>query len=305
MKVLIGVDGSRASEGAVELTGRLLSTLDSEVTLYYSPPLSRLRGVDDSNPALLEAMRQSLTEVVFARAKDHLPESLRARATTIAGTRKASKGILLAAAHSGPDMIAIGATGASRIAKMLLGSVSRAVVHGAGVPVLVARVSERVRGPLRVLLAFDREGISDDAIQFAKRLAWPPDSLGYAVHVKESIFHGPLSDWVVGEMPQIRPEPLVQAWVDEEEREAKAAEQELKAVCEALPPPFRGIQPVLLEGHPGERILEFIETNKIDLVIIGARVQSPVERVLTGSTSEYVLAHAGCSALIVPHYEAP
>jgi nucleotide-binding universal stress UspA family protein len=305
MKVLIGVDGSPESERAAELAGSLLSSPGDEVTFYYSPPLRRLGDIDDSNKALLQTTRKALAEVVFARASRHLPEPMRIRVRTLVGTRKARKGILLAAAHYGPDMIAVGATGASQVAKMLLGSVSRAVVHGAGVPVLVARNPHRARGPLRVVFAFDRDGVSREAARFIEQLSWPADAQGYAIHIRESVFHGPIPTWLMQEIPHVQPEPLAEAWIAEEEREAAAAREELRALCQQIPRPFRDIEPAFLEGHAGEQIVKFVKTNDIDLVILGARVQSPVGRFLSGSTSEYVLAHAECSTLVVPHYETP
>jgi nucleotide-binding universal stress UspA family protein len=72
-----------------------------------------------------------------------------------------------------------------------------------------------------------------------------------------------------------------------------------------MPRPFRDIEPAFLEGHAGEEIVKYIGANGINLVILGARVQSPLDRMLSGSTSHYVLAHADCSALVVPHYGIP
>jgi len=305
MKVLVGVDGSVESDHAVALAGKLLSGEADEVVLYYSPPLVKARGIDESSRALLEETRKALAERVFARARGFLPEALQSRAVTVLGTRKAGQGILMAAAQQRPDMIAVGARGASQIAKMLLGSVSRAVMHGAGVPVLIARIPEHRTDTPRVLVACDRTGISGEATGFVRRLSWPTETAGYVLHVRESVFHGPIPNWLMEEISRNQPEPPLKVWIDEEERESQEAVGELAAVCRDLPPPFCGVRPTVLKGHPGEQIVAFIESNKINLVIVGARIQWPIARMMGGSTSDYVLAHAGCSVLVVPHHEAP
>jgi nucleotide-binding universal stress UspA family protein len=305
MKVLIGVDGSSESERAVELVGRLLSTETVDVTLFYAPPFGNLRDVAASKHAELRAARESMAETIFARAMIHLPIALRSRVQTIVGTRKPRKGILLAAARSGSDMIAVGATGASNISKMLLGSVSRAVVYGATVPVLIARGFRPMAEPMRILLTYDREGTMSEAVRFAERLTWPADALAYAVHVKESIFHGPMPSWLAEEIPPIYSDKIFKAWIEEQEQEAVNAKLDLEALCQRMPRPFCDAKPAFVEGHCGEEIVTYIDDNKIDLVILGARVQSTLDRILGGSTSGYVLAHASCSALIVPHYDTP
>jgi nucleotide-binding universal stress UspA family protein len=305
MKVLIGVDGSVESRRAVELVGDVLNAERDDVVLYYAPPLNMLGDIDDSRGEKLAAARQALADVVLASAKTYLPGPLRYKAQTLVGTRKPRKGILLAAAHTRPDMIAVGATGASNIARMLLGSVSRTVVQDARVPVLLARDGNHTAKPLRVLLTYDREGTSSEAFRFGEQLTWPAEAVGYAVHVRESVFHGPIPSWLMQEVPQVHTELLSKAWIEEEQREAEAAKQGLKALCQRMPRPFCDVEPAFLEGNAGEEIVKYINANEIDLVILGARVQSAVGRMLAGSTSHYVLAQARCSVLIVPHYDIP
>lgn len=81
--------------------------------------------------------------------------------------------------------------------------------------------------------------------------------------------------------------------------------------CKAkIEPVFEGIRESLsgknyqveheiLEGHPGKMIVEFAEQHEFDLVIVGAVGESLIDRILLGSTSEFVATHATCSVLVV------
>jgi len=53
----------------------------------------------------------------------------------------------------------------------------------------------------------------------------------------------------------------------------------------------------IVEGIPSEEIIKI--ANKRDLIIMGSKGKSALERILVGSVSEKVLHHAPCSVMIV------
>lgn len=53
------------------------------------------------------------------------------------------------------------------------------------------------------------------------------------------------------------------------------------------------------EGHAGETIVHHARGLDVDLVVVGARGHSPIDRILLGSTSDFVATHANCSVLVV------
>ncbi len=53
------------------------------------------------------------------------------------------------------------------------------------------------------------------------------------------------------------------------------------------------------EGHAGHQITFLAKNNHADLIVIGARGHSVLDRLMMGSTSEYVANHAECSVAIV------
>ncbi|MDT2612497.1 universal stress protein [Enterococcus dongliensis] len=54
-----------------------------------------------------------------------------------------------------------------------------------------------------------------------------------------------------------------------------------------------------IEGSPKVTIVQFAKEAGIDLIVMGATGKSAVERVLVGSTTSYVIAHAPCNVMVV------
>lgn len=52
-------------------------------------------------------------------------------------------------------------------------------------------------------------------------------------------------------------------------------------------------------GHPADQIVRYAEENKCDLIIMGQRGMSKIERWLLGSVSRRVATHATCPVVIV------
>lgn len=55
----------------------------------------------------------------------------------------------------------------------------------------------------------------------------------------------------------------------------------------------------LLHGNRAEAILEYCQTSRADLIVLGRQGLSAVERYVLGSVSEAVVHHAPCSVLVV------
>jgi nucleotide-binding universal stress UspA family protein len=75
-----------------------------------------------------------------------------------------------------------------------------------------------------------------------------------------------------------------------------AALERLAAVARA-----HGLEPQteLAEGRPGPTIVRIAQELGVDLIVLGARGESALEAVIVGSVSQYVLAHARQSVLVV------
>ncbi|MCC7334699.1 MAG: universal stress protein [Pirellulaceae bacterium] len=60
-----------------------------------------------------------------------------------------------------------------------------------------------------------------------------------------------------------------------------------------------GVECVFLKGQVGKTIIEQAKSRNIELVVLGAVGHSTLDRLLLGSTSDFVATHAHCSVLIV------
>lgn len=57
--------------------------------------------------------------------------------------------------------------------------------------------------------------------------------------------------------------------------------------------------PVLLKGNPAEKILNFAENQKVDMIVVGSTGKSGIERFMLGSVSEKVVRNSKIPVLVV------
>ncbi|ADV50262.1 UspA domain-containing protein [Cellulophaga algicola DSM 14237] len=60
------------------------------------------------------------------------------------------------------------------------------------------------------------------------------------------------------------------------------------------------IKTAVLEGEAGVAILEYLDENKMDLLVIGTHSQSSLENVLLGNTAVKIVKHTKIPLLVVP-----
>jgi nucleotide-binding universal stress UspA family protein len=305
MRIIIGVDGSEASLAAVAYIGRLLIEETDPLYLYYSPPPIGVPHASALDAETLKRVETSLLDAVFDRAKEQLPLTHRQRVVTVPGSHKAKHGLLAAADEHRADLIVVGSHGVRPLEWLRIGSVSRAVAQSASVPVLVVRPQKKDTSgdEFRVLVACERTELADFAKQFIQKFSWPAQTRGDVMTVYESY---------MGEVPEWLQETLVrESGLPAGERFEPFAEEKQRALdyvtrwCRDLPPSFRCAPVELVEGHAAHAIVDRLSSGDYDLVIVGARRQGVVGRMLLGSTSYAVLNHAPCSVLIVKEHERP
>jgi len=304
MRVLMGIDGSPGSLAAVQFAGQLLSADKDSVAFYYSPPPVWVRAVADAS-GTAGNLQGYLASAVFAKAREYLPQPLRSSVQTIVGTRDPRSGLLIAADERRAELIVIGARGTGHLRQPTLGSLVRHVVHHVTIPVLVVRrgVSAAIQ-PIRVLLASDGSEVSQHASEILQGLSWPPGTIGRAITVLESA-EGQIPEWLADQLDDQQLASLGIGRFSRDEEEETRIHRETEHWYGKLPTMFQGRDPLVVAGHVGDQILQAIDSNQIDLVVVGARRQGPIRRLLLGSTSEYVLSQASCSVLIVRGQQRP
>ncbi|AKJ37199.1 universal stress protein UspA2 [Methanosarcina barkeri CM1] len=59
------------------------------------------------------------------------------------------------------------------------------------------------------------------------------------------------------------------------------------------------VEPVILEGHPADRIMKFAEQEDMDLIVMGTLGRTGLNRFLLGSIAENVVRHSKTPVMVV------
>lgn len=301
MKVVVGIDGSAHSLAALKFASRLLDPRKDTIVLYYSVPTAALESLRPQSTDLYARAREAFADAVFRGAREALPPEFAAGCITVHDKQKPQKGVLTTANAHAAEMLVVGARGTGRLQRLLLGSVSRAVAHSCELPTLIVRNAPTAAAPpVRVLLACPGAEAGAPISAVLEKLSWPAGSEVCVLHVIESLFAGEIPDWLVEQARSSEVELHAQAWVLEHEQDKKEAERQMQEYSDNLPQGLARSQVVIAEGNPAEEILNCLERERFDLTVVGTQGLGRVMRMLVGSTSEHVLAHAPSSVLIVP-----
>lgn len=294
MRILVGVDGSEAALDAVRMVAGLVDPASDLLALYYSP-----RDLERRVPAASRSIIGGAAAAVFDDARNALPTEVARTAEFIQNDSAAAVGLLATASNWKADMVVVGAKGHGAIESMLLGSVSRAVVHGAHLPVLVVR-SGPPKGRGLKLLVCHHPASAAAVAKAMGHVHWPAGTQATVIGVAESMLAGPLPAWLENRVRDPDTAAVAKAWQAEHDAEVTALQGTLAAFTATLPGALRGSQTAVAQGNPGERILERAAADGSDLVVLGRTPADALSRWLLGSTSEAVLTHAKASVLIVP-----
>jgi nucleotide-binding universal stress UspA family protein len=308
MKVLVGVDGSSNSFAAVAFIGRLLSPHRDELMLLFATPALSVEG--ELDPDVEQRARTVLSRTVLEAALERLPEPWRQQARQKEVTGHPGTALLHAVKQFGADLIVVGFRGTSSLwEQFILGSVSRAVVHSASVPVLVVKYQPPAPAPTaplstdadscRVLVAYDGPPAAEPMETALSRFTWPEYAEGWVTTVVRPMFPYELPDWITNQPRDPDVAAMAAAWQHEHQQNLQSAQRELEQFRDKLPPIFAKQAVIVIEGRPAEQIVAQLRAKGIDLAVMGSRGRGRIEQLLIGSTTEQVLSSAPCSVLIV------
>jgi nucleotide-binding universal stress UspA family protein len=305
MKVLIAVDGSSGSFAAVDQLGCVLSAERDQIALYCTPPSVQVRS-STTDPQLVVRARAGLAAAIFAEARKRLPAPLADQAQVIEGTQDPRTGIVAAADQWNADLVAVGARGLNPLKRLLLGSVSRSVVHRSTRPVWVAReAAVPAKCPLNVLLACETAELGRPTGELVNRFTWPAGSKFSALCVLPSIFAGQVPDWLQQQARSPDVEAMVQAWAREHDADVAAGRERIEKLIASLGTPLSTARTLVVEGEPAREILNAVQKEQIHVLAVGSQHRHSMATMILGSTVEAVLNHAACSVLIAPHCIKP
>ena len=293
MRVVLAIDGSAPSDAARDLMATLRWPAGTSISIVaVVEPLSIIIAepaayelAEDSERAVSAALATRLTEAASA-----LDAPGRIVETRLAEGRPASV-IVEEAREFRADLIIVGSRGLGRLRSMLLGSVSAEVVDHAPCPVLVAR------GPSvgKILLATDGSASARLAVDHLRA------SRCLAGHRVEVFSVGPLVHAVTAfayRAPGMT-ESVVRVQAD---RVAEARRQtEARAASVAQELRLDGIDAhwTIGVGDPAHEIIEAAANLGCDLIVMGSRGLTGLNRIFLGSVARNVLQHTRASVLIV------
>ncbi len=135
-----------------------------------------------------------------------------------------------------------------------------------------------------VVCAFDFSDTAELALQQAVRFARRHDAILVLAHVIEPIPLGPY------------PTPIVSG----DDRDLRAiVEKHLEEKAQSLRDAHVAVEISIREGTPGPGLIALLEDRQADLVVIGTEGLTGVDRLVMGSTAEYVVRRSECPVLTV------
>ena len=293
MRVLLAVDGSVASDSARQLVGSL-DWPDGTVIEV----VAAMEPIVDFIGTTVMPMPTAGPELEFEEAHD-LAVAVSTAVTALAApgrivTRallhgRPAKAIVEEAVAFRAELVVVGSRGLGPLSAMLLGSVSAEVVDHSPCPVLI------VRRPTvgSVLLGVDGSVSAQAAVTFLAGSRFLDGHHIEVLSVSATVppippvrLPGPL-----GSDPEPGPARL------DEHREW--AESIAEGAVQSLHGDVGSARWSVSQGDPAHEIIEAAEAFGCDLIVLGSRGLTGLNRVLLGSVARKVLLHTSASVLVV------
>jgi len=291
MRVLLAMDGSTSADTARNLVASLAwpEATCIRVVAVVEPMSAVLVGLSPytatefDDRQIAGSLQQRLTETASLLAKPG-----RTIETQVLRGRPASA-IVDQATDMRADLIVIGSRGLGRLRSMLLGSVSAEVVDHAPCPVLVARASSI--GP--VLVAVDG---SDSARRAVENLADATYLAGHRLHVLTvgPMLYDGLPAWSLSVA-----DSKVPAYQDLLAEDRRRTEANAARAAQELAREGYDVNWTIGAGDAAHEIIQAAQDFSCDLIVMGSRGLTGLDRLLLGSVARNVLLHAPMSVLIV------
>lgn len=193
------------------------------------------------------------------------------------------------------NLVVVGVQGHSALDRVLLGSVSQMVTTHVPCSVRVGRSNLREVGePVHLLIGYDGSAHADKVVEMVANRQWPAGSQVDLITAIDPLL-STINPWSIpGLFTWLRGNPTdlfatVEAWVTKMAHCAASTLQEHGLAVET----------VIHHGDPKTILIQAAEQRQADCLFVGARGLSQVERMLLGSVSTAVIAHAPCSVEIV------
>lgn len=299
VRILFATDGSTRAGQALQL---LTSSFDPSgvesvevISVVPQVPGRPDAGSSDAPQALLEQGQREAAEQHVHGVAEHLRAAGFEAVETVRAGHPAEMIVTLAIARQ-PDLIVLGTRGLRGLRRQVVGSVSGKVARYAPSSVLVARTA----GPIRsVILGYDASPDADEALELVARL---PLNSGAHVTVLSAYdvvrpFSSGLAPTMVAQVNAAYRDSL--RWAREAaEAMASSAQQRLLE---------RGVTAThrTAVGPAHEQLAIAASELPADLLVVGSRGLSGIQRFFLGSTSAALVTQPPTSVLVARSMGGP
>jgi nucleotide-binding universal stress UspA family protein len=281
-KILVAIDGSAPSSGALDFALRRAAAHASELDIAYALNRGAIAaracgpyGAIDPYP-LVKAVEDEADAVLASASARAEQSGIAAAAVLLDGP--ATSGLLDYARDRELDAIVMGTHGRSGLSRLAFGSVAEGVLRGAGVPVFVVPENAEVTNALRtILVAVDGSEASIDAAAYALELASTEGAAAiFCAVVDPSVVRWSHADY--GHDPE--------HFIADLSREAVKLLERMLEDAELCGVPARSL---LRFGSAAGEILAASNENDADLIAIGTHGRTGLGRLFLGSVAESVI----------------
>jgi nucleotide-binding universal stress UspA family protein len=279
--IIVGVDESSCSQDALRWAVGYGGDRDLPVTAVMAWDDVLQHHVDHDAPFDPAYGAETAAKVLDELVRRAVGEGRNSGVTQVVIRDRAGPALIHAAGHDA-SLIVVGARGMSGFKGLLLGSVSRYVLHVATVPVaVIRRGATRVNAP--VVVGMDGSQPSRRALEWAIAYARSRKVQLIALHAWYPPYN-PMGLWAPADL----------------HKQAKAAERFLDdQLAQVDESGLVGcIERRVQEQRASAALLE--ASGLASMVVVGSRGRRPVSNTLLGSVSDQVSHYATCPVVVVP-----
>jgi nucleotide-binding universal stress UspA family protein len=268
-RVLVGVDGRAGGRDAIALAQQLVTSI-SQLVLANVYGTSALLGAAGAGEEAQDAHH-----LLTCARHDH---GLECR-TMIRLDSSPGRGLHRLVQHERADLLVVGSSHRSGLGRVVIGDDTLSVLDGAPCAVAIAP-----RGYLSSRSHWTTIGVGDDGSPEATLALAAARDLAARHHAEIRV----LSVVELEGVPPVSVEPT--DWTSETVEAMRVERSRLQAIP--------GADADVVFGDPAQELTRLADA--VDLLVVGARGQGPLGRLINGSVSRHLARHSACPLLVVP-----
>ena len=298
MKILVALDNTPSSEAALLVVAQHKWPEGSQVKLLNVIDRSRSKKVIEKltkkqSPLLNRQNTKQLLDEIVSNLKARIPE-LPISGEVVEGDPKSD--IVKVARQWKSDLIVIGSTSKKSIDKLVLGSVSQAVLQKADCPTLIVRLG-RMSGHIqrgedftRIVVASDGRNSSKAAFAWLASQSWPKELVYKVMSVipeeeKNKNADAQKAAW------------MMRHWSYLKERVEDGLRKDAEKLGKGLDNEYISVD--VVPGNPKDKVVEIAKNWRAELIVTGAQSKSHLDKIFQGSVSQAIAVKAASCVLVI------